>query len=53
MSTKMTLPINRHTPDRKVDGANMGPNWVLLSAPYGAHVGPMNVAIRDQLSNGN
>ena len=24
----------------------MGPTWV-LSAPYGPHVGPMNLAIRD------
>ena len=32
-------------PDSKVHGANMGPTWV-LSAPYGPHVGPMNLAIR-------
>ena len=30
----------------KVNGANMGPTWV-LSAPDGPHVGPMNLAIRD------
>ena len=36
------------TPDIKVHGANMGPTWV-LSAPDGAHVGPMNLAIRDKL----
>ena len=33
-------------PDRQVHGANMGPIWV-LSAPYGPHIGPMNLAIRD------
>ena len=33
-------------PDSKVHGANMGPKRV-LSAPGGAHVGPMNLAIRD------
>ena len=33
-------------PDSKVNGANMGPTWV-LSAPYGPHVGPMNLAIAD------
>ena len=33
-------------PDSKVHGANMGPTWV-LSAPDGPHVGPMNLAIRD------
>ena len=32
-------------PDSKVHGANMGPTWV-LSAPYGPHVGPMNLVIR-------
>ena len=32
-------------PDSKVHGANMGPTWVLL-VPDGAHVGPMNLAIR-------
>ena len=32
------------TPDSKVHGANMGPNWV-LSAPDGPHVGLMNLAI--------
>ena len=31
-------------PDSKVNGANMGPTWV-LSAPDGPHVGPMNLAI--------
>ena len=34
------------TPDSKVHGANMGPTWV-LSGPDGPHVGPMNLAIRD------
>ena len=50
---KFTLhkwPIKRWTPlqaspNSKVHGANMGPNWV-LSAPDGPHVGPMNFAIR-------
>ena len=32
-------------PDSEVQGANMGPTWV-LSAPDGPHVGPMNLAIR-------
>ena len=31
-------------PDSKVNGANMGPTWV-LSAPDGPHVGPMNLAL--------
>ena len=35
-----------HIPDSKVQGAKMGPTWV-LSAPDGPHVGPMNLAIRD------
>ena len=33
-------------PDSKVQGANMGPNWV-LAAPDGPHAGPMNRVIRD------
>ena len=33
-------------PDSKFHGANMGPTWV-LSAPDGPHVGPMNLAIRN------
>ena len=33
-------------PDCKVHEANMGPTWVLPS-PGGPHVGPMNLAIRD------
>ena len=35
-------------PDSKVPGANMGPTWV-LPAPDGPHVGPMNLAIRDDI----
>ena len=35
-------------PDSKVHGANMGPTWI-LSVPGGPHVGPMNLAIRDEL----
>ena len=31
--------------DNKVNGANMGPTWV-MSAPDELHVGPMNLAIR-------
>ena len=34
----------RPYPDSKVNGANMGPTWV-LSAPRGSHVGLMNLAI--------
>ena len=37
------------SPDSKVHGANMGPTWV-LSAADGPHVGPMNLAIREVLS---
>ena len=33
-------------PDSKVHGANMGHTWV-LPAPDGPHVGPMNLAIRE------
>ena len=36
-------------PDSKVQGANMGPTWV-LSAPDGPHVGPMNLAIRVKIT---
>ena len=35
-------------PDSKVYGVNMGPTWV-LSAPDGPHVGPTNLAIRDDI----
>ena len=35
--------------DCKIHGASMGPTWV-LSAPYGPHVGPMNLAIRVGIS---
>ena len=34
------------TPDRKVHGANMGPNWGRQD-PGGPHVGPVNLAIWD------
>ena len=37
-------------PDNKVHGANMGPTLV-LSAPDGPHVGPMNLAIRVRLKH--
>ena len=43
--------LMRHTdPDSKVQGANMGPIWV-LSAPDGPHVGPMNLAIWERTGN--
>ena len=35
-------------PDSKVHVVNMGPTWV-LSAPGGPHIGPMSLAIRDEL----
>ena len=38
--------IAANSQDNKVHGANMGPTWV-LSAPYGPHVGPTNLAIRE------
>ena len=42
----ITKPEESHAvPDSKINGANMGPTWV-LSAPDGHHVGPMNFAIR-------
>ena len=34
-------------PDSNVNGANIGPTWV-LSALDGLHAGPMNLAIRDK-----
>ena len=52
------ISITNAIPYSKVIGANMGPTWV-LSAPDGPHVGPMNLAIRDNLhvkvkyANGN
>ena len=36
----------RRNPDSKVDGANMGSSWV-LSAPCGPHIGPINLAIKE------
>ena len=36
-------------PDSKIHGANMGPAWV-MSAPGGPHVGPINLAIRDDIN---
>ena len=38
----------QHNPDSKVHGANMGPTWVLV-APDGPHVGPMKLAIREDV----
>ena len=47
-----TVSQKKHLPfsslDSKVDGANMGPNRV-LSAPGGHHVGPINLAIRENI----
>ena len=40
---KTTYP----SPDSMVHGTNMGPTWV-LSAPDGPHVGPMNLAVREE-----
>ena len=40
---------NDAIPDSKVRGANMGPIWGRQD-PGGTHVGPMNLAIWDQLS---
>ena len=37
-------------PDSKLHGANMGLTWV-LSAPDGPHVGPMNLAISEDMEN--
>ena len=42
------LDITDINPDSKVHGANMGPTWD-LSAPDGPHVGPMNLAIREEI----
>ena len=44
------MKSNKANPDSKVHGANMGPTWV-LSAPDGPHVGPMNLAIGESLSD--
>ena len=38
--------LDHAIPDSKVHGTNMGHTWV-LSSPGGPHVGPMNLAIRD------
>ena len=39
---------SKNDPDSKVHGANMGSTWV-LSAPDGPHVGPMNLAIGEEI----
>ena len=41
----ITAHIVSNSPDSKVHWANTGSTWV-LSAPDGAHVGPMNLSIR-------
>ena len=46
----MLLSCDIYIPDSKIDGANMGPTWV-LAAPDGPHVGPMNLAIRVVISS--
>ena len=46
--TSKTLGLVSASPDNKVDEANMGPTWV-LSDPDGPHVGPMNLAIREDM----
>ena len=43
-SLKQCNIIHHGHPDSKVQGANIGPTWV-LSAPGGSHVGPMNLAV--------
>ena len=43
-----TAPNTWTIPDSKAHGANMGPTWV-LSSPGGPHVGPMSLAIRDDI----
>ena len=40
--------LGKKGPDHKVQGANMGPTWV-LSAQDGLHVGPTNLAIREYI----
>ena len=39
----ITMITMKVFPDSKVNGADMGPTWV-LSAPDGPHVGPINFA---------
>ena len=39
-------------PDSKVHGGNMGPIWDRQD-PGGAHVGPLNLAIWEQLETGD
>ena len=45
LSLLMPIVHQQTVPASKVNGANMGPTWV-LSAPDGPHVGPMNLVIR-------
>ena len=44
----ISLMDTLYNPDSRVNGANMGPTWV-LSAPDGPHIGPMNLAIRENI----
>ena len=48
ISAQDTLLASRVIPDNKVHGANMGPTWV-LSSPGGPHVGPMKLAMCDDI----
>ena len=41
---------NKNTPYSNFHGAHMRPTWV-LSAQGGPHVGPMNLVIKDYMSN--
>ena len=50
--TIIIIFVWRNNPDTKIRGANMGPTWV-LSAPEGPHVGPMNLAIREDITESN
>ena len=45
---RATQCADKGNQDSKVQGANMGPTWV-LSAPDGPHVGPMNLAVREHI----
>ena len=50
VSTKHNYITNSqwNNPDNKVHGANKGPTW-FLSAPDRPHVGPMNLAVREDI----
>ena len=48
--THLQDETGKYTPDSKVHGANMGPIWG-RQGPGGPHVGPINFAIWDWLTN--